>query len=341
MTAAPAMPAVLDRSPGAPPAAASVLIVIVNFRTPTLTNQCLASLEPEAAAVPGVQVVVVDNDSGDGSAEAIAEEIERRGWGDWAVLLRTGRNGGFAYGNNRGIEAGLGRWDPRYILLLNSDTVVHPGCVKRCIEVMDAEPRIGAMSCCLLNADGTVQNVARRFPSPARLIATAMGLPWRLPRLFGHLDCEDSGWDRRTEARDVDWLGGAFLFCRADVIRRLGGLDERFFFYGEDIEFCHRLRRAGHRIRFDPGATTVHLGGQSSDPTRMAARLRNANIWRARYTVQRMCYGRAAAGLVRVMDVVTLAFRCAALWLGGRRGRARLRDTIGALRTLLYELGEA
>jgi N-acetylglucosaminyl-diphospho-decaprenol L-rhamnosyltransferase len=165
-------------------------------------------------------------------------------------------------------------------------------------------------------------------------------LPWRLPRLFGRLDCEDAGWDRRTQARDVDWLGGAFLFVRAAVVRRLGGLDERFFFYGEDIEFCHRVRRAGHRVHFDPVATTVHLGGQSSDPTRMAARLRNANIWRARYMVQRMCYGRAAAGAVRAMDVVALSFRCAALWLGGPGRRARLRETAVALRTLVHGLGE-
>jgi N-acetylglucosaminyl-diphospho-decaprenol L-rhamnosyltransferase len=329
----------ISNTAAATPAHAAILIVIVNYRTADLTLACMASLEAELASVPGGVVVVVDNDSQDGSAERIGRTIADRGWKDWAVLERAPRNGGFAYGNNRGIEAGLARCRPGFILLLNSDTLVQPGCLRRCLEVMERDAGIGVMSCCLLNADGSVQNVARRFPTPLRLIASTMGLPFRFRRAFGHLDCEDPTWDRRSERRDVDWLGGAFLLVRTEVVRQVGGLDERFFFYGEDIEFCHRVWRQGYRVHYDPTATTLHLGGQSSDPTRMATRVRSNQTWRGRYLVQRLCYGRLAAAVVRIVDAVAMAGRCAAFALAGRRARGRLAECAADLRALFQGVG--
>lgn len=304
-----------------------LLVVVVNFRTPDLSIQCLESLAPEVASTPGVRVTMVDNCSGDDSAARIREKIEHAGWQNWVQLIETPRNGGFAYGNNRGIEAGLARFGAaQYILHLNSDTIVHPGCLAQSLQIMDADPTIGAMSARLLNGDGSIQNVARRFPTPARLIACALGLPWRLPALFSWADTDDPNWDRTRVSRDVDWLGGAYLLVRGDLLARIGGLSEAFFFYGEDIEFGHRVWRSGLRCRYEAGPVTTHLGGSSSDPTRMAARHRSTQHWGARYTVQRMCYGRVAVALVRAVDTAVVIARMLVARVRGSAGAARYQQ---------------
>lgn len=315
-------------------ASADLLVVIVNYRTPDLTIQCLESLIPQAADVPGMRVVVTDNASGDDSVPRIQAAIAARGMAPWCRVVPLPRNGGFAYGNNRGIEAGS---RARYVLLLNSDTIVHGHCLRRCLDVMDAGPDIGALSCRLLNADGSIQNAARRFPSPVRLTARALGLPDKLPRLFAWANLDHPGWDRSTQSRDVEWLGGAFLMLRADVLATIGLLDEGFFFYGEDIEINHRIMRAGYRRRYECQETTTHLGGASSDPARMSKLARNEHHWRARYLVQRLCYGPFAQRWVRFLDVATHMAR--RTWHGLRAGQGSAqyqyhRDIIRTIRGL-------
>ncbi len=313
-------------------------IIVVNYRTPELTIGCLASLAPELASVPGASVWVVENGSGDNSAGLIARAIAQRGWSGWARLLPATRNYGFAGGNNRGLEAA---GFAKYVLLLNSDTVVHAGCLRYCLDMMEREPRVGAMSCKLLNADGTVQNVARRFPSPLRITAVTLGLDTRFPKRFAWADVDDPLWDRAATARDVDWLGGAFLFIRGEVLARVGPLDESFFFYGEDIEFCHRVWRAGFSCRYDPGASTTHLGGGSSDPARLAATARSVHAWRARYRVQRLCYGRLAAAFVRAIDVMGIVVRLCWARMRGKGGEPQARDWAAALRVITRRLEPA
>lgn len=294
-----------------------LLVVVLNYRTPDLTVACLGSLGAPGVAVAGMRVVVVDNDSGDGSAERVEGAIAASGWGAWASVVRAPRNGGFAYGNNRGIEAGFGMGRPEFVLLLNSDTIVHGDVLGRCLGAMRGDAGVGVLSCRVLNADGSIQNVTRRFPSPARVALMLAGLPWKLPRLFGWADCEDLRWDREGAARDVDWVGGAFMMIRSEVLERLGGLDESFFFYGEDVEFCRRVWRAGWRVRYEPAGSITHLGGASSDPGRLPERARSTHAWNGRYLVQRRCYGRGAAAVVRMMDLV---FARARLWRMRRRG---------------------
>lgn len=300
-------------------------IVIVNFRTPGLTIDCLRSLEAEIAdlGAGATRVVVVDNGSGDGSPDCIAAAIADHHWTSWCELLACERNGGFAWGNNRGLERVP---DAACVLLLNSDTLVHSGALRHCLAVMDAEPDVGVMSCRLANADGSVQNVARRFPTPARLILGAFVLTWLWPSAFGWAEIEDKTWDRDRERRDVDWLGGAFLMIRGDLLRRIGGLDEDFFFYGEDIEFSHRVMRAGYRRLYDPAVTITHLGGASSDPAKLSAQARNVHAWRGRYLVLRKCHGALAAALVRIVDVLTYGVRLLVRTLIGRGGDRRSAD---------------
>jgi GT2 family glycosyltransferase len=251
-------------------------------------------------------------------------------------MVQLPRNGGFAYGNNRGIELCRGS---RYVLLLNSDTIAHPGVLRYCFDLMEKSPQVGILSCLLRNADGSMQNAARRFPSPWRLAVSALGLPWSLPGLFAGGNTEDPGWDRTTDHRPVDWVGGAFMFIRGSAIERAGMLDEDFFFYGEDIEFCHRVHRAGFEIYYDPGASITHLGGGSSDPQRLAARMRSVMRWKARYLVQRKCYGPLAPAFVRSFDLLGSGLRWLRLWARGRRGTIEYTTQRDVFQLLLRPLG--
>jgi GT2 family glycosyltransferase len=108
------------------------------------------------------------------------------------------------------------------------------------------------------------------------------------------------------------------MLIRREVIDRIGPLDQRFFFYGEDAEFCHRVWQAGWKVRYDPGASIIHLGGASSDPTRVPSRARNELMWQARYLLQRLCYGRLSEWFIRGVDITSFGLRYLKLLLRGR-----------------------
>jgi hypothetical protein len=311
----------------------SLLIVIINYRTPQVTLDCLASLAPQIDDVPGAHVMLVDNDSGDDSLPQLRAHIERNGW-NWITLIASPENRGFAGGNNLALSTLLDYPGDQYALLLNSDTLIPPGVLRHCADAMDADESIGVLSCLLLSPDGSVQNAARRFPSPLRLAVASFGLPWLVPRLFEWADLEDPSWDRRTSSRYVDWVSGAFMFIRRRVIDRIGGLDERFFFYGEDVEFCHRANRRHWNIRYDPTVAVIHLGGASSDPQRISARQRDALQWQARYLFQRHCYGPLAEIFIRAVDIISFGLRYLKLIVRGRRNTpeyATHRDVLSIL----------
>lgn len=309
-----------------------LLIVVVNFRTPAMTLDCLRSLEPELAAMPEtVRVMVVDNGSNDGSAELLRDAIERERRHEWAELLVLDRNLGFAGGNNRGIVRHPGA---AFVLLLNSDTLVHEGALRHSMTMIRGRPTVGAMACRLVGRDGAAQTMARPFPTPLRQTAAALGLPWRWPGLFGWADMERLSDDHHRRPRDVDWLGGAFVLLRGEALRQAGLLDESFFFYGEDIELCHRLKRAGWRRRYDPRVAITHFGGGSSDAQRMNAVRRNAAYWQARYLVQRRCYGRLAAAWLRGVDLAMCAARLIAMRCRGRHGTTRYQQAAAVWRLL-------
>jgi GT2 family glycosyltransferase len=295
-------------------------IIIVNFRTPALTVDCLRSLASEVPTVAAARVYIVENGSGDDSTRHLAAAIADNGWSAWATLVPLPHNCGFAGGNNRGIAFARARdGDPRYWLLLNSDTVVHPGCLRYCCQVLDHEPTIGLLSCLVLNRDGSWQNVTRRFPTPLAQAISSLGLPWFWPRAFGWANVSDVSESIGRTKRDVDWIGGSVMFVRDQAMRQLGPLDEDFFFYGEDVELCFRYNKAGWRVHFDPGASITHLGGSSSDATKLPSRSRSTYQWRARYLLQRKCYGQAAALFVRGVDLLSHSARYLVQWLTGRR----------------------
>lgn len=313
---------------------------VLNYRTPELTIDCLRTLAAERERFADFDVVLVDNASGDDSVERLGAVLADAGWQAWVHFLPLKRNLGFAGGNNHSLAQCLAEAEAApFQLLLNSDTLVHAGSLKAAVEWMQAHPRAGAFSCMLRNGDGSVQNVCRRFPRPDRETARALGLPYLLPRLFSWADQEDGGWDRET-ARDrtVEWIGGAFMLLRTAAIREVGLMDESFFFYGEDCEWCHRLRRHGWAVQFDGSFAITHLGGASSDSTRLLDKRREILLWRARFLVQRRCYGRLAALWLRGVYIYAFAMRVLWMRIAGRRGTLLYQSIVSGLHTLTHRL---
>ena len=266
-----------------------VLVITVNYRTPQLTLECLRSLRSEAAADPRLRVVVVDNDSGDGSAEIIETAITAEGLDGWSTLVRSPINGGFARGNNLGLTAateGRTPWGPvefEFVWLLNPDTYVRPGVVKAALHFFESRPEAGILGTRVENADGSVWLSASHFPSVWSELDHALAFG-----PFTRLVAGRSGLYPPADApRKVDWVSGASLFVRHDVIRRLGFLDEGYFMYYEETDFCLAARRAGIECWQIQDGRIVHLLGKSSGVTgEQAGVKRRPRYWfdsRARY----------------------------------------------------------
>ena len=316
---------------------AKIAVIVLNFRTPEITIACLKTLAQESAACPSMRVVLVDNASEDDSVSKIQSAISENQWDlTWLEFRPLEKNLGFAGGNNAIMRELMSLAEPpEYILLLNSDTILSGRAIAYCSQIMESDSSIGAMSCMLRNADGSVQNVCRRFPTPLRESARAFGLPWIFPSLFRWADLEDRGWDRSAGPRNIDWIGGAFFFVRTKAIKEVGFLDEDFFFYGEDCEYCFRLRKHGWGIRFDPGAEIVHFGGSSSDSTRVRNREKDIHTWKARLLIQRKCYGRLAEMFVHGAYITMFALRRLYSLLRGDRSSQKAADIQSGLEILI------
>ena len=254
-----------------------LLVVIVNYRTADLTIDCLRSLSPEVASVPACAAVVVDNASGDGSADRIARAIDCNGWRSWARLMPTQTNGGFAAGNNAAIRPALERSDPpQYVLLLNPDTLVRAGALQSLVEFMDARPDVGIAGSRLEDPDGTPQTSAFRFPSILGELESAI----RIGVVSRLLSDRIVAPPVRLEESQTDWVAGASMIVRKEVFDTVGLLDEKYFMYFEEVDFCRRARDAGWPCWYVPQSRVVHLIGQSSGVTDAArTRTRRPAYW--------------------------------------------------------------
>ncbi|NCD32402.1 MAG: glycosyltransferase family 2 protein [Spartobacteria bacterium] len=314
-----------------------VSTIVLNYRTPDMTIDCLVSLARQYEEYPHFDVVLIDNASGDDSVPRIREAMEKHSeWNAWLSFLVMETNLGFAGGNAYGVD-----WLreqnrlPEFVLLLNSDTLVDDGCFKYCVKVMKDQPGVGLMSCMLHNRDGSVQNIARLFPRPDRETVRALGWAYAWPKLFDWADIEDGKWDRKAGPRDVEWIGGAFMMIRREVLDAMGCLDPTFFFYGEDIEFCYRVHKAGWRVYFDPAVAITHFGGGSSDTSRLHDRRRDELRWKGRFLVQRKCYGVLAEWWVHGVYLFAFALRLLWMRLTGRRDSVEYGKIAGGLSVLL------
>jgi len=312
-----------------------VSLGILSYNTRGYLRRCLASLfdphDPEvleawrragrpveAFPVEGVtsEVIVVDHVSGDGSAAMVREEFPA------VTLLEPGENLGFSGGNNLAYGSARGR----YFLLLNSDTVVRPGWLTELIAYADAHPRAGLIGPKLLNPDGSLQYSCRHFPTLGAGFFRHTPLERLMPRNIYTRDYLMKDWDH-NDARPVDWLSGACLLARRELIEEIGGLDDRYFMYFEDVDWAARAHRAGWEVHYTPAPVVLHEIGRSSDrrPKRMIV-MHHESAYR--YFSENTPFGKSAVG--RGLLVSALAAR-AALMLGRNEAYA-WRARLAALR---------
>ena len=235
---------------------AELCVVIVNYRTGGLAVEALRSLADEIAGRDDRRAVVIDNDSGDGSAETIEQAIAANGWQDWARLIRSPVNGGFSAGNNLGIQAVAAD----FYLLLNSDARLRSGAIQRLLDTMAAHPEAGLIGPRLEGEDGVPQHSSFRNRTPITEFMAAAGTG-PIDRLLKRHAVSLGLSDTLLEA---EWVSFACVMIRRAVIDAIGDMDEGYFLYFEDIDYCRRARKAGWKVYTDPTARAVHLRGGSA-----------------------------------------------------------------------------
>ena len=293
-------------------------IIIVNWNTLQMTRECLESVRaaligPDAGRIVA-ETILIDNASEDGSADMVAAEFPE------VRLIRNVENRGFAVANNQGFAVARGR----QILLLNSDTLVHGDVLSASVAYLDANPEVGAMGCRVLNSDGSVQLTCHQYPWLVNEFLMTSGL-WKLkrPRWFGRYLMTD--WARDTE-REVQVISGCYLLLRREVLDEVGPLDEAFFFFGEETDWCRRMTDSGWRLMFAPVGVITHYGSASA---RKLNHRRDVLLTGAKIRLHRKHGGRLAAAAAWAMALAFNGGR-AIYWslraLGGG-GAARERAT--------------
>lgn len=237
-------------------------VTICSWNTKDDLRACLASLRALRDET-SFEVIVVDNNSEDGSAEMVAREFPE------FRLLAQSRNLGFTGGHNLAIAQRRGR----HAMLLNSDTIVHPGALAELLAALEADPRAGIVGPKLLNPDGSLQYSCRRFPTPATALFrnTLLGRMFPRNRFTREYLMQDWPHDR---TREVDWLSGAAMVIRDRVLETVGALDPGYFMFCEDTDLCRRAWKAGWKVLYVPRAIVTHAIGRSTDkaPNRMIVR---------------------------------------------------------------------
>jgi N-acetylglucosaminyl-diphospho-decaprenol L-rhamnosyltransferase len=268
-----------------------VSIVLVSWNTHDILLNCLASLH-EAVGEVRADVWVVDNDSHDGSIEAV-----RTQYPDVRIIANT-QNIGFAAANNQAITASAGR----YILLLNSDTIACPGAIERLMRFADTHPVAGVVGSMLLDPDGSFQASFADFPSLYSELLSVSGLGARLL----HRNYPSYGARLSQRIRRVDYIPGACMLARRAAVEHVGLMDEQYFMYSEEVDWCLRMHRAGWETWYVPDARIVHFGGQS---TRQQHHAMLFALYRSKVRFFRKHYGSLAATLLQTMLVVVLRYK--------------------------------
>lgn len=298
-------------------------IVIVNWNVRELLGRCLASIagsdslfvegaQPPAENAGGAErhwlteVIVIDNASGDDSVSMLAEAFP------WVQVIANRENLGFTKANNQGLAASGGR----YVLFLNPDTEATPQAFGQMLVYTEGHAEVGVLGPQLRYGDGSVQSSRRRFPTMATffLESTVLQLRWPRNRVLDRyfvLDKPDNAISQ------VDWVVGACMLVRRAVLDAIGGFDEGFFMYSEELDLCHRAVDAGWQVVYYPQAVVTHYEGKSSEQV-VAARHIRFHTSRVRYI--RKYHGTAAAEALRVFLLLTFAFQWAeegVKWLAG------------------------
>jgi N-acetylglucosaminyl-diphospho-decaprenol L-rhamnosyltransferase len=250
-------------------------MIIVNYRTPELTQRCLAALRSERDLLPKLKAVVVDGGSGDDSPQRLAKTVADPAYRNWVTFLPLSVNGGFGWANNQAILSLAGQESPpEFIYLLNPDAEVQAGAVNALVEELLNHSRCGAAGSQLIDADGQLAGSAFRFPSPVReftgsVQSEVLGRILRVPSLV----------IRSAESAEVDWVTGASVMFRSAALRQTGLFDDGFFLYFEEVELMHRLRERGWGVRHVPTSRVAHLEGVSTGVGSASASRRLPEFW--------------------------------------------------------------
>lgn len=279
-------------------------VILVNWNTSALLRDCLHTLAAGRGALQ-LETIVVDNGSTDESCAMLARDFP------WVTVIANPANRGFAAANNQGLVAARGR----HVLLLNTDTLVRGDVLAAAVAWLDAQPRAGVLGPQVLNADGTVQDSVKGWPGFGYLLRQTLGLNRRRAPNLG-----------LTAAAEVPAVSGCAMFVRQAALAEVGPLDEAFFFYGEETDWCRRFAAAGWGVHFVPLAEIVHFGGGAAK--RLDHR-RDVLLTEGTVRLHRK-HGGLAAGLACYGLLLGFNASRAVLWAAlalarrpGARGRAR------------------
>jgi len=243
-------------------------IIVVTWNGKKYAIECLESLQVNLDNL-SAEVIIVDNASTDGTPEAIRIQFPN------VTLIENHANLGFAKANNIGMALSRGR----YLCLVNSDVVIPPGCLEKMVEFLEAHPGIGVLGPKMLSPAGSVVSSVRRLPTVWNTLCCALGLHRIFPRsaMLGGFSMDVKGFDT---VQNVEVVTGWFWMIPRKALQSVGGLDEQFFMYGEDIDWCRRFREAGWQVVYYPYIGALHYGAASSGeaPVRFYVEMRRANL---------------------------------------------------------------
>jgi N-acetylglucosaminyl-diphospho-decaprenol L-rhamnosyltransferase len=282
-----------------------ISVIIVNWNTRDLLATCIDSIEQTQADLE-LEIIVVDNASSDGSPKMLREKYPH------VHRIENSENIGFARANNQAMRVANGS----FFLLWNSDAFATPGAMQALVDVARAQPRAGLVGAQLRNPDGTFQASYTPFPSLWQefLILTGLGR-----MLFGN-HYPSRGPVEANGPQPVDYVEGACMLVRREVFEQVGGLDEGFFMYAEEVDWCYAIKQAGWEVWYQPAAIVTHLGGASSTGRRTQ---READLYQSRIRFFRKHYGDLAANLLKWQIYTLTALKLVAYGLlrWGSRGR--------------------
>jgi GT2 family glycosyltransferase len=307
----------------------TVSVVIVSWNARDYLVQCLDSLSSEACRYP-MEIVVVDNASSDGSAEVVEQRFSH------VRLIRNSSNLGFAKANNIGISNCNGQ----YVCLVNSDVKVMPNCITRLVEYCEQHPTAGMVGPRIIGGDGKLQRSCRGFPSVWNMFCRALALDAIFPKSSWFTGFLLYHWPQDT-LRPVDMLTGCFWLVRRQALDQVDGLDERFFMYGEDMDWSKRFWLKGWQLVFVPSAEAIHYGGASSSnaPVRFYIERHRADLqyWRKHhFQLAVVCFF-----LICCLHLVlrSIGYSLAFVVKPGERAtcRSKVRRSVACLKWLLFD----
>jgi GT2 family glycosyltransferase len=308
-----------------------ISVLIVSWNARAHLRKCLQSVRETGAGIVR-ELIVVDNASSDGSAEMVAEEFSE------VKLIHAGANLGFSRANNLGLRYSSGS----LVAFINSDVIVHPDCFEKLSAFLAEHPQVGLVGPKVVDATGAVQLTCKRLPGIWNTLCRAMALDRVLGRwsMFSGFEMRHLKYDC---AMTVEALSGCFWLARRSAIDQVGGLDERFFFYAEDLDWCKRFGDSGWKLALVPEAKATHFGGGSSSaaPVHYSVQMIGANLayWRKHYGLLGQCSYPVLCILHYGLRLIAQAIGNLMSATDSPQGAQKLREDVACLKWLMTRKG--